>query len=118
MTDYQRIILSGPTIDGEPGLPSSLAGLSEESLADLSAALDPCPAEFEGIGYWPIQPAEPTPVYRRAVRNETSSRQGQPEKLSDGCNLQAEPRQHDDRPRNITITGLPLAHGTTALHAD
>lgn len=67
MTDYQRIILSGPVIDGPPGLPSALAGLADESLADLSAALDPCPAEYGGIGYWPIQPAEPTPVYKVVV---------------------------------------------------
>lgn len=65
--DYQRIILSGPTIDGEPGLPEALAGLADESLADLSAALDPCPAEYAGIGYWPIQPAEPTPINKVAV---------------------------------------------------
>lgn len=65
--DYQRIILSGPVIDGPPGLPAALVGLSKGSLADLSAALDPCPAEYAGIGYWPIQPAEPTPVYKVAV---------------------------------------------------
>lgn len=67
MTDYQRIILSGPTIDGPPGLPAALVGLADESLADLSAAADPCPAEYVGIGYWPIQPAAPTPVYKVAV---------------------------------------------------
>lgn len=64
---YQRIILSGPTIDGEPGLPEALIGLADESLADLSAALDPCPAEYTGIGYWQIQPAEPTPSNKVAA---------------------------------------------------
>ncbi|HEV7251432.1 MAG TPA: hypothetical protein VGN93_31025 [Shinella sp.] len=59
--DYQRIILSGPTIDGEPGLPDALVGLADESLVDLEAALDPCPVEYVGVGYWPILPAEPLP---------------------------------------------------------
>ncbi|WP_439604454.1 DUF4376 domain-containing protein [Shinella sp.] len=58
---YQRIILSGPSVDGEPGLPDALVGLADESLADLSAAFDPCPAEYAGVGYWPIQPAAPLP---------------------------------------------------------
>ncbi|MGJ7040496.1 hypothetical protein J2Y63_003761 [Shinella sp. BE166] len=65
--DYQRIILSGPTIDGESGVPDALVGLSDESLADLSAALDPCPAEYVGVGYWPIQPADPTPDGKVAI---------------------------------------------------
>ncbi|WP_439604617.1 hypothetical protein [Shinella sp.] len=65
--DYQRIILSGPVIDGAPGLPAALLGLTDASLADLSAVLNPCPAEYAGIGYWPIQPAEPTPIYKVAV---------------------------------------------------
>lgn len=59
--EYQRIILAGPAIDGEPGLPAALVGLSDESLADLSAALDPCPPDLIGIGYWPIQSADATP---------------------------------------------------------
>lgn len=70
MTDYQRIILSGPTIDGPPGLPAALLGLAEDSLADLSAALDPCPVEFIGIGFLPIHEAEPTPAGKVAVGRE------------------------------------------------
>jgi hypothetical protein len=42
-------------------------GLADESLADLSAALNPCPSEYAGIGYWPIQEAEPTPADKVAV---------------------------------------------------
>lgn len=76
MTDYQRIILSGPTIDGPPGLPAALVGLADESLADISAAADPCPAEYVGIGYWPIQPADPTPAGKVAVGRETALDEG------------------------------------------
>ena len=41
-------ILSGPE-----ALPPELAGLDRASLADLSAALDPCPDQWAGVGYWP-----------------------------------------------------------------
>jgi len=81
--DYQRIILSGPTIDGPPGLPTELVGLADESLADLSAAADPCPAEYAGIGYWPIQPAEPTPIYKVAVSRTVAMIAGQPTWVED-----------------------------------
>lgn len=76
MNNYQRIILAGPVIDGPPGLPSALVGLADESLADLSAAADPCPAEYVGIGYWPIQPAEPTPAGKVAVGREAALVEG------------------------------------------
>lgn len=59
--EYQRILLSGPTIDGEPGLPDDLVGVADESLADLAAAIDPVPPQYAGVGYWPIQPADPLP---------------------------------------------------------
>lgn len=72
MTDYQRIILAGPTIDGPPGLPTEHIGLSDETLADFAAHCDPCPAHLVGIGYWPIQPADPTPAGKVAVGRETA----------------------------------------------
>lgn len=81
--EYQRIILSGPTIDGEPGLPPALAGLTDESLADLSAALDPCPAEYEGIGYWPIELGEPTPEGKIATDRHVELIGGQPKWVED-----------------------------------
>ncbi|MCO5153389.1 MULTISPECIES: DUF4376 domain-containing protein [unclassified Shinella] len=59
--NYQRILLSGPTIDGEPGLPDDLFGLADETLADLAAAIDPVPPQYDGLGYWPIHPADPLP---------------------------------------------------------
>lgn len=52
---YQRILLDNGAVQGNPGpLPPDLVGLADESLADLSAALDPCPAHLVGIGYWPV----------------------------------------------------------------
>lgn len=76
--DYQRIILAGPTIDGPPGLPDALLGLADESLADLAAALDPCPPEYVGIGYWPIRPAAPLPAYKIAVDRHVEMVEGLP----------------------------------------
>lgn len=67
MTVYQRIVLSGPTIDGPSGLPDALVGLADESLADLAAALDPCPPEYVGVGYWPIQPPDPLPQNKVSI---------------------------------------------------
>ena len=61
---YQRVILATDTIDGEPGLPAKLRGLSDATLADIEAAIDPCPAGYEGVGYLPIQPADPTPEHK------------------------------------------------------
>lgn len=60
---HQRIILrpSGPTIDGGPGLPAELRNLSDETLADIEAACDPCPDHLIGIGYWRILPPGPVP---------------------------------------------------------
>ena len=70
--EHQRIILSGPTIDGPPGLPEALIGLADESLADLAAALDPCPPEYAGIGYWPIQEAAPLPPFKVASSRDVA----------------------------------------------
>ena len=76
---HQRIILSGPTIDGPPGLPPELIGtLTDETLADIEAASDPCPPGFEGIGYWRIQPAAPVPDGKISVEQHVELIDGQP----------------------------------------
>lgn len=56
-----EIDLSGPprVVAGPVHLPAELAGLAAESLADLSAALDPCPDRFRGHGFWPAVPDAP-----------------------------------------------------------
>lgn len=81
--NYQRILLSGPTIDGVPGLPAALVGLSDESLADLAVALDPCPAEYVGVGYWPVQPAAAVPEGKVAVGRHVEFDAGQPRWVDD-----------------------------------
>lgn len=51
---YYSIDLSVPAILGGPApLPAALIGLAQSSLDNLSAALDPCPEECQGVGYWP-----------------------------------------------------------------
>jgi hypothetical protein len=57
--NYQRKTLPETDV-GEPGpLPEELVGLADDSLADLSAALAPCPEQFVGQGFFPV--AGPTP---------------------------------------------------------
>jgi len=51
---HSRVDLSTLTASAPVGLPAALVGLSDESLADLPAALDPVPEEFDGVGYWPV----------------------------------------------------------------
>ncbi|EYR81368.1 DUF4376 domain-containing protein [Shinella sp. DD12] len=81
--DYQRILLSGPTIDGEPGLPAALVGLSDDSLADLAASVDPCPADYDGVGYWLIQEADQTPAGKVVVGSRVELVGGQPKWIED-----------------------------------
>lgn len=55
-----EIDLSGPRIVAGPAsLPAELIGLAPESLADLSAALDPCPVRFQRRGFWPAVSEQP-----------------------------------------------------------
>lgn len=55
-----EIDLSGPCVVAGPvHLPAELVGLADESLADLSAALDPCPDRFRGRGFWSAVPEAP-----------------------------------------------------------
>ena len=50
-----------------PSVPPDLRGLAQDSLNDLSAALDPCPAEWEGKALWPLV----TPAYDPATQRPT-----------------------------------------------
>lgn len=58
---YQRRLLSDMSDIGEPGpLPQELVGLTDESLADLSAAISPAARELlacEGHGFFPVPEA-------------------------------------------------------------
>jgi hypothetical protein len=56
---FIRINLATLSPDDEPGpLPAELVGLDLASLADLPAAIDPVPSQFEGVGYWPVVEAD------------------------------------------------------------
>lgn len=49
---YQRITVLTQAPNGAPGeLPAALDGLDDASLANLSAAIDPCPDEYIGQGF-------------------------------------------------------------------
>lgn len=77
---HQRIILrpDGPVIDGAPGLPAELRNLSDETLADIEAATDPCPDDLVGIGYWRIQPPEALPAGHVETGRSVEMVEGQP----------------------------------------
>jgi len=63
MTLYQRKTLPS-TLLGDPApLPAALVGLSDASLADLSAALGVAAQElgFDGQGFFPVTPEPPPP---------------------------------------------------------
>lgn len=60
MINYAQINLGDAAIGGVGPLPLALRGLADESLSDLGAALNPCPPEWQGLGYWPVV-AEPMP---------------------------------------------------------
>lgn len=48
-----KVHLATLEAEGPVALPAPLVGLSADSLADLSAAIDPCPIEWAGLGFWP-----------------------------------------------------------------
>lgn len=51
---HYAVRLSDLSVIGPAGpLPPELSGLDQSSLDDLSVALAPCPAQWEGIGFWP-----------------------------------------------------------------
>lgn len=58
---FARINLSTGQIDGGilSTLPADLIGLSQASLEDISAAIDPAPDAYAGVGYWPANVATP-----------------------------------------------------------
>lgn len=49
---HHHVRLADLSIVGE-GVPPELVGLAPASLSDLSAALNPCPAKWQGLGIWP-----------------------------------------------------------------
>jgi hypothetical protein len=71
MIKYQRRDLATATDEGQPnGLPHNLRGLSDGSLANLSAALDPVPAEFAGKGFIPVVVPDPPVIPETITRTQ------------------------------------------------
>lgn len=63
MSLYQRKHLAdGSNVGPAAPLPARLEGLAPESLADLSAALDPCPPELAGDGFFPVADPPVLPI--------------------------------------------------------
>lgn len=58
---YQKINLTTRETVGPMGLPKDLKGLAVSSLADLSEALNPCPADYAGMGFLPVGRADDVP---------------------------------------------------------
>lgn len=58
---YQKINLTTRETVGPMGLPKDLKGLAVSSLADLSEALNPCPADYVGMGFLPVASADDVP---------------------------------------------------------
>lgn len=62
MTTYARVRLSDHALESAPDAPPpELLGWTDDALADVAAALDPCPEEWRGLGWWPV--IEVTPAY-------------------------------------------------------
>ena len=52
---YEIDLSTGRIVAGPSSLPTELVGLAPESLADLSAALSPCPKRYQDRGFWPAR---------------------------------------------------------------
>ncbi len=64
---YEIDTLTARIVAGPAPVPAELRGLAPGSLADLSAALDPCPDAYRGRGFWParVVPAALDPAMQR-----------------------------------------------------
>lgn len=72
---YQRISIASAEPVGEPApLAEALIGLADESLADLPAALDPCPPEWLDTGFLPVEPVTPLDDLKAAARSQVYAR--------------------------------------------
>lgn len=58
---YQKINLATRETVGLVGLPKDLKGMAPASLADIGAAIDPCPADYVGMGFLPVGQADDVP---------------------------------------------------------
>lgn len=89
---YARMELKEGAASQPAALPFQLLGLADESLADLSAALDPAPTTFAGVGYWPVD-VQPTPPFD--PRSQTVSTDVDLDVDTDARRVRATPRLRD-----------------------
>ncbi len=51
---HYKVDLKSLAVLGRDGIPAALAGLPDEVLADPSAYIVPCPAEYVRVGFWRV----------------------------------------------------------------
>jgi hypothetical protein len=120
---YQRKTLPSILMGVPAPLPAELAGLSDASLADLSAAVPEAAQElgYAGQGFFPVEPDPPTPPPPSRVLNKVDFArlftQAERIAIDDAANINPVVRDYDrmlNRAPNVNLddpdvqTGVPL----------
>jgi len=120
---YQRKTLPSILLGVPAPLPSELVGLSDECLADLSAAVPEAAQElgYAGQGFFPVEPDPPTPPPPSRVLNKVDFArlftQAERIAIDDAANINPVVRDYDrmlNRAPNVNLddpdvqTGVPL----------
>ncbi len=123
MTLYQRKTLPSILMGVPAPLPAELVGLSDASLADLSAAVPDAAQElgYAGQGFFPVEPDPPTPPPPSRVLNKVDFArlftQAERIAIDDAANINPVVRDYDrmlNRAPNVNLddpdvqTGVPL----------
>jgi hypothetical protein len=123
MTLYQRKTLPSILMGVPAPLPAELVGLSDASLADLSAAVPEAAQElgYAGQGFFPVEPDPPTPPPPSRVLNKVDFArlftQAERIAIDDAANINPVVRDYDrmlNRAPNVNLddpdvqTGVPL----------
>ena len=120
---YQRKTLPSILMGVPAPLPAELVGLSDECLADLSAAVPEAAQElgYAGQGFFPVEPDPPTPPPPSRVLNKVDFArlftQAERIAIDDAANINPVVRDYDrmlNRAPNVNLddpdvqTGVPL----------
>jgi len=120
---YQRKTLPSILMGVPAPLPAELVGLSDECLADLSAAVPAAAQElgYAGQGFFPVEPDPPTPPPPSRVLNKVDFArlftQAERIAIDDAANINPVVRDYDrmlNRAPNVNLddpdvqTGVPL----------
>jgi hypothetical protein len=120
---YQRKTLPSILMGVPAPLPAELVGLSDASLADLSAAVPEAAQElgYAGQGFFPVEPDPPTPPPPSRVLNKVDFArlftQAERIAIDDAANINPVVRDYDrmlNRAPNVNLddpdvqTGVPL----------